>query len=114
MPLLEGLIFADLAEGLTAVGGEAWFLYHFRGVNPLAERILGPTGMGPRRLFIFLPRSGTPVAVAHRIELQPLADFPGEVRPYGSLRELHALLTAMDRGTPAPLAVSTDCTVPYL
>src|SRR5438128_2462095 len=97
MPLLEGLDFADLAEALTALGVDAWLLYDFRRVNPVAERILGPTGMGTRRLFIFLPRGGKPVAVAHRIELQPLAGFPGEVSPYGSWRELHDLLRALVR-----------------
>src|SRR2546422_472361 len=58
MPLLEGLDFSDLAEALTALGVDAWLLYDFRRVNPVAGRILGPTGMGTRRLFIFLPRGG--------------------------------------------------------
>src|SRR2546425_3455696 len=102
MPLLEGLDFSELSEALAALGVDAWLLYDFRRVNPVAERILGPTGMGTRRLFIFLPRSGKPVAVAHRIELQPLADFPGEVRPYGSWRELHDELRGGRRREPAP------------
>ena len=84
MPLLEGFDFAALSDALGALGADGWLLYDFRKVNPIAERILGPTGMGTRRLFVLLPRSGRPVAVAHRIELQPLADFPGEVRSYGS------------------------------
>ena len=114
MPLLEGLDFSDLAEALTALGVDAWLLYDFRRVNPVAERILGPTGMGTRRLFIFLPRGGKPVAVAHRIELQPLADFPGEVRPYGSWRELHDLLRALVRGRTLAMEVSLEDAVPYL
>src|SRR2546426_1180942 len=114
MPLLEGLDFADLAEALTALGVDAWLLYDFRRVNPVAERILGPTGMGTRRLFIFLPRGGKPVAVAHRIELQPLAGFPGEVRPYGSWRELHDLLRALVRGRTLAMEVSLEDAVPYL
>src|SRR6059058_5555276 len=96
-PLLDGLDFAALAEALAALGADAWLLYDFRHVNPVAERILGPTGMGTRRLFVLLPRSGKPVAVAHRIELQPLAAFPGEVRAYGSWRELHSELRALER-----------------
>src|SRR5256885_9266248 len=114
MPLLEGLDFSDLAEALTALGVDAWLLYDFRRVNPVAERILGPTGMGTRRLFIFLPRGGKPVAVAHRIELQPLAGFPGEVRPYGSWRELHDLLRALVRGRTLPMEVSLEDAVPDL
>src|SRR5213593_3690634 len=114
MPLLEGLDFSDLAEALTALGVDAWLLYDFRRVNPVAERILGPTGMGTRRLFIFLPRGGKPVAVAHRIELQPLAGFPGEVSPYGSWRELHDLLRALVRGRTLAMEVSLEDAVPYL
>src|SRR2546429_8101320 len=114
MPLLEGLDFSDLAEALTALGVDAWLLYDFRRVNPVAERILGPTGMGTRRLFIFLPRGGKPVAVAHRIELQPLAGFPGEVRPYGSWRELPDLLRALGRGRTLAMEVSLEDAVPYL
>ena len=113
-PLLDGLDFAALADALAALGADAWLLYDFRHVNPVAERILGPTGMGTRRLFVLLPRSGKPVAVAHRIELQPLADFPGEVCPYGSWRELHDELRALARGRTLAMEVSPQDAVPYL
>ena len=113
-PLLDGFDSAALAEALAALGADAWLLYDFRRVNPVAERILGPTGMGTRRLFVLLPKSGRPVAVAHRIELQPLADFPGEVRPYGSWRELHGELQALARGRTLAMEVSPEDAVPYL
>jgi Xaa-Pro aminopeptidase len=114
MPLLEGFDFAALAEALAALGADAWLLYDFRKTNPIAGRILGPAGMGTRRLFVLLPRAGRPVAVAHRIELQPLAGFPGEVRPYGSWRELHRELEAVVRGRTVALEVSPGDAVPYL
>src|SRR5437660_10931032 len=112
-PLLDGFDSAALAEALAALGADAWLLYDFRRVNPVAERILGPTGMGTRRLFVLLPKSGRPVAVAHRIELQPLADFPGEVRPYGSWRELPGELQALARGRTLAMEVSPEDAVPY-
>src|SRR5205823_1227524 len=98
-PLLDGFDFAALTDALAVLGADGWLVYDFRKVNPVAERILGPTGMGTRRLFVLLPRAGRPIAVAHRIELQPLAGFPGEVRPYGSWRELHGHLGTLVRGT---------------
>src|SRR5439155_454608 len=58
--------------------------------------------------------SGKPVAVAHRIELQPLAAFPGEVRAYGSWRELHSELQALARGRTLAMEVSPQDAVPYL
>ena len=114
MPLLEGVDFTGLAEALAALGADGWLLYDFRRVNPIAERILGPTGMGTRRLFVLLPRTGRPVAVAHRIELQPLAGFPGDVRPYGSWRELHGHLAALVRGRTLAMEISPEDAVPYL
>ena len=62
--------------GLQADG---WLLYDFQGVNPVLGQVLGIGGMGSRRLFVYLPRSGEPVAVAHRIELQSVAGFPGRI-----------------------------------
>ena len=113
-PLLDGFDFAALADALAALGADGWLVYDFRKVNPIAERILGPTGMGTRRLFVLLPRAGRPIAVAHRIELQPLADFPGEVRPYGSWRELHGHLGTLVRGRTLALEISPLDQVPYL
>src|SRR2546430_7149660 len=63
-PLLDGFDFAALGDALAALGADAWLVYDFRHVNPVAERILGPTGMGSRRLFVLLPRTGKPVALA--------------------------------------------------
>lgn len=114
MPLLDGFDFPALREALAALGADGWLLYDFRKVNPIAGRILGDTGMGTRRLFVLLPRSGAPVAVAHRIELQPLADFPGEVRPYGPWSELHAHLEALVRGRTLAIETSPRDQVPYL
>src|SRR5438128_6290349 len=113
-PLLDGFDFAALADALAALGADGWLVYDFRHVNPVAERILGSTGMGSRRLFVLLPQRGKPVAVAHRIELQPLADFPGEVHPYGSWRELHAELQALVGGRTLAMEVSPQDAVPYL
>ena len=113
-PLLDGFDFAALADALAALGVDGWLVYDFRKVNPIAERILGATGMGTRRLFVLLPRAGRPVAVAHRIELQPLADFPGDVRPYGSWRELHGHLGALVRGRTLAVEISPLDQVPYL
>src|SRR6059036_2533797 len=96
--LLDGLDLPALTDALGALGADGWLLYDFRKVNPIAARILGNTGMGTRRLFVLLPRSGRPIAIAHRIELQPLGDFAGEVRPYGSWRELYGHLEALVRG----------------
>ena len=86
MTILDGFDFAALRDLLGKVGADGWLLYDFRGINPTATRVLGIHGMGTRRFFVLLPRSGKPVAIAHRIEITSFAGFPGDVRPYASWR----------------------------
>src|SRR3989449_9052858 len=100
MPALDGLDLTALREALAALGADGWLLFDFRSLNPIAGRVLAVGGMGTRRLFVLLPQRGAPVAVAHRIELQPLQGFPGEVRPYGSRRVPHPRFA----GVPGPQA----------
>jgi len=115
-PPLDGLDFAALSAALGEMGADAWLLFDFRGVNPVVGRVLGDAGMGmgTRRLFVLLPRSGRPVAVAHRIEEHALAGFPGDIRPYSSWRELHAELRPLVAGKTLAMEVSPADAVPYL
>jgi len=112
--LLDGFDFTALREMLGGLGADGWLLYDFHGVNPVATRVLGMHGMGTRRFFVLLPRSGRPVAVAHRIELASFDGFPGEVRPYAAWRELHAVLAPVVAGKTLAMEVSPRDGVPYL
>jgi Xaa-Pro aminopeptidase len=114
MTLLEGFDFPALRELLGELNADGWLLYDFHGINPAATRVLGIHGMGTRRFFVLLPRSGTPVAIAHRIELASFDGFPGEVRPYAAWRELHEKLRALVAGKTVAMEVSPRDAVPYL
>ncbi len=103
-----------LAEALGAAGADGWLLYDFQGVNPVLGQVLGVGGMGSRRLFVYLPRSGEPVAVAHRIELQSVAGFPGRIIPYSRWEELHEALRSVVAGKRVAMEVAEDDAVPYL
>jgi len=105
---------AALREGLAQAGADAWLLYDFHGVNPVLGRVLGIGGMGTRRLFVLLPAEGEPVAVAHKIELQPLEGFAGRVVPYARWEELHAALGPLVHGKTVAMEVSPEDAVPYL
>ena len=113
---LDGLDIPALTAALGAMSADAWLLFDFRGVNPVVGRVLGDAavGMGTRRLFVLLPRSGRPVAVAHRIEAHALEGFPGDIRPYSSWRELHAELRPLVAGKTLAMEVSPADAVPYL
>ena len=109
-----GIDRAALREGLAKAGADAWLLYDFHGVNPVLGRVLGIGGMGTRRLFVLLPADGEPVAVAHKIELQPLEGFAGRVVPYARWEELHAALGPLVYGKTLAMEISPEDAVPYL
>lgn len=114
MTLLDKFDFAALRDLLGKIGADGWLLYDFHGINPAATRVLGINGMGTRRFFVLLPREGTPVAIAHRIELASFDGFPGEVRPYAAWRELHDNLRTLVAGKTVAMEVSPADAVPYL
>src|SRR5262245_41215925 len=93
---------------------DGWLLYDFRAVNPVTGRVLGVGGMGSRRLFVVVPREGRAVAVAHKIELQPVNGFPGDIRPYAKWEELHRELGNIVKGKRLAMEVSPEDAVPYL
>jgi Xaa-Pro aminopeptidase len=104
----------DLRGALHEAGVDGWLLFDFHGLNPVAGRVLGLTGMNTRRLFVLLPRDGEPVAVAHKIELQGLENFPGRVVPYARWSELHSALASLVSGRRLAMEISPEDSVPYL
>jgi len=114
MPPLDGLDLPAVRAALTAMGADGWLLFDFHGLNPIAGRVVGVKGLGTRRYFVWVPRTGDPIVVAHKIELHPFAGFPGDIRPYAAWSELHAALTALLKGKVAALETSASDNVPYL
>jgi Xaa-Pro aminopeptidase len=104
---------AALSAGLTETGADGWLLFDFRGANPIALRLLR-LKPATRRLFVYLPRQGEPVAIGHKIELQQFAGFPGTVVPYARWQELSAALEGVVRGKTVAMEVSAGDAVPYL
>lgn len=105
---------AELSEVLAEAGLDGWLLFSFQGLNPVATRVLGLSGMNTRRLFVLLPRTGEAVAVAHKIELQALETFPGRVIPYARWGELHEALASLVAGRTLAMEISPSNGVPYL
>lgn len=103
-----------LRGALKTCGADGWLLFDFQGHNPVANRFLALGGLGSRRLFVLLTPDADPVAVAHKIELQPVADFPGRVVPYARWQELHAALRDLVAGKTVAMEISPKDGVPYL
>ena len=105
---------AEVRQALEETGADGWLLFAFKGLNPVAVRVLGLTGMNSRRLFALFPRQGEPVVIAHKIELQGLENFPGRVVPYARWSELHEALAELVAGRTLAMEVSPRDAVPYL
>ncbi|HZY90457.1 MAG TPA: M24 family metallopeptidase, partial [Gemmataceae bacterium] len=81
-------------------GLDGWLLYDFRGLNVLARRALHiPTdAILSRRWFYFVPASGEPKKLVHRIEPASLDAYPGRRSVYLRWQELEAGVAELVRG----------------
>jgi Xaa-Pro aminopeptidase len=94
----------DLPAVQTAIremGINGWLLYDFRGLNVLARRILSipDAAHTTRRWFYFIPASGEPRKLVHRIEQGVLDHVPGKAAPYLKWQELEAGVQALVAGS---------------
>src|SRR5436305_2686356 len=85
---------------LRDFGFDGWLLYDFRGLNILARRVLQlPTGGHlTRRWFYFIPATGEPRKLVHRIEPHALDTLPGAQQVYLRWQELEAGVAALVAG----------------
>jgi hypothetical protein len=82
-----------LTEIQTALRDErldGWLFFDHHRRDPLAYRVLqfAPGSMVTRRWYYFVPASGEPRGLAHKIEFETLKDLPGELRLYAGWQEL--------------------------
>jgi Xaa-Pro dipeptidase len=95
---------------------DGWLLFDFHGVNPIAAGLLDLEGMVTRRVFAWIPREGTPLAVTHRIEQVQWQRWPKEWRraQYSSWRELESEVARLVGGRRIAMEYSPGDAVPYL
>ena len=105
----------EVQAALADAGVDGWLIFDFHGLNPVAE-LLGREGMGTRRIFVLIPRTGEPVAVTHAIEQGPWKNWPGEWKKsiYSGWRELEAQLHDLVNGKQVAMEYSPGDAVPYL
>jgi Xaa-Pro dipeptidase len=107
---------AALQSALGKAGLDGWLLYDFHGLNPVAVGMLELPGMTTRRFFVYIPRSGMPVAITHAIEQGPWLKWPATWRKekYSSWRALESLLAGLVKGKRVAMEYSPGDAVPYL
>ena len=84
-------------------GLDGWLFYDFRGLNPFPAQLLKLNeGILTRRWFLYLPASGQPTLVHHRIESttwqQLLQDQTVAFKDFASHEPMDAQLRATLRG----------------
>ncbi len=91
---------SKIQSALVQFGFDGWLLYDFRGSNVLAQRVLHmPAGFhASRRYFYFVPSTGTPTKLVHRIESDVLDHLPGDKVIYLRWQELEAAVESMVSG----------------
>ena len=91
---MSGSIFdlTHVQQAIVRFGFDGWLLYDFRGSNELAQRVLNmdPAAHATRRCAYFVPASGEPTKLVHRIEDGALDHLPGEKIVYLRWQEWEA------------------------
>ena len=109
---------AAIQDALGDMGSvDGWLFYDFRGSDPLAYRVLllDPTQHVTRRWYYWIPSSGEPVKLLHRIEPHVLDELPGQVQQYVSWEQQRLLLASLLRGRRRiAMQYSPFNAVPYL
>jgi Xaa-Pro dipeptidase len=110
---------AAVRSALAADGLDAWLLYDFRGINPIARDVTGVARQGghlaTRRWYYLIPADGEPRALVHAIEPNSLAHLPGAAERYAArdqlVEGLKRLLTGLKR---VAMEYSPGCAIPYI
>ena len=107
---------SSIQSALDDADLDGWLIFDFHGLNPVALGLLGIEGMATRRIFVFVPRTGSPTAITHAIEQGPWRDWPsrwGKVK-YSGWRELESGLRSLVSGKRVAMEYSPGDAVPYL
>jgi Xaa-Pro dipeptidase len=114
--MLSPSLLTNIQAELTRQRLDGWLLFDFRGFNPIASGLIGVEGLATRRMFGWIPATGTPVAVVHAIEPGPWRHWPTEWKRevYSSWRTLESTLATLVRGKRVAMEYSPGDAVPYL
>jgi len=108
---------AALQRALGSQGLSGWLFYDFRGLDPIALRILKfpPEKIATRRWFYYVPASGTPLKICHRIEADALEHLPGSVVLFSGWKELgERLASALAGARKVAMQYSPRNAIPYV
>ena len=106
----------EIQDELATLGLDAWLLYDFRGINPIAQNVAGLTGINiTRRWFCLIPKQGEPRWLVHRIETSNFVNVQGQVALYAGWEELNgAIQTLLADVKTVAMEYSPNAEIPYI
>jgi Xaa-Pro aminopeptidase len=110
---------AAVQAAIVADGVDAWLLYDFRGLNPIAGEITGVARqeghLATRRWYYLIPAHGEPRGLVHAIERDTLAHLPGSTERYAGRDQLESGLRRLLAGTKrVAMEYSPECAIPII
>ena len=106
----------EIQRELTALGLDAWLLYDFRGINPIAQNVAGLADAHiTRRWFCLIPTEGEPRWLVHKIETSNFVGVQGTVALYAGWGELNeAMRTLLTGVKTVAMEYSPNAEIPYV
>jgi Xaa-Pro aminopeptidase len=107
----------EIQKALASSELDAWLLFDFRGLNPIAARVAGipPGHMITRRWFGLVPAAGEPVWLHSAIEAHVFEHLPGRKLAYVGWRQLWESLAGLLKGRRrVAMEYSPQGAIPYV
>ena len=106
----------EIQRELAALELDAWLLYDFRGINPIAQNVVGLAGAHiTRRWFCLVPARGEPRWLVHRIETSNFVGVQGQVTLYAGWEELNEAIRSVLAGVKTlAMEYSPNAEIPYV
>jgi Xaa-Pro aminopeptidase len=108
---------AAIQEELKKQRLDGWLFFDHHQRDPLAYRVLGfqPASHVTRRWYYWIPASGEPSGLVHRIESGRLNSLPGEKIQYSSWSEqTRGIQTLLGDARRVAMQYSPMCAIPYV
>lgn len=113
----EDSMIEKIQDAICQEGVDGWLFYNFRDLDPSANSILQipKDTFASRRWFYFIPASGTPCKLIHKIEPHTLDHLPGEKYLYAGWQAMETQLAAiLKNSSTICMQYSPKAAVPYV
>ena len=106
----------EIQRELTTLGLDAWLLYDFRGINPIAQNVTNLSGKNiTRRWFCLIPAHGEPQWLVHKIETSNFVEVQGQTTLYAGWQELNEAMQGLLAGVKTvAMEYSPNAEIPYI